>query len=188
MRKLIVQQWVTADNIAAEPDGGLSFVNGEPFAADDTSPFKVEMMRFINSVDTMILGANTYMQSKDYWPNADDQGEYGEKLNSMTKFVASASIEEAPWGRFSPATITRDPVATVRTIKEQDGKDMWLWGSLRLMYSLQDAGVIDEIRLLVCPTSRGEGLRLFTDRRDLRLLEATAFDSGVALMRYAINN
>ena len=30
MRKLIVQQWVTADNIAAEPDGGLSFVAGNP--------------------------------------------------------------------------------------------------------------------------------------------------------------
>ena len=31
MRKLIVQQWVTVDNIAAEEDGGLSFVSGEPF-------------------------------------------------------------------------------------------------------------------------------------------------------------
>jgi hypothetical protein len=32
MRKLIVQQWVTVDNIAAEEDGGLSFVSGEPFS------------------------------------------------------------------------------------------------------------------------------------------------------------
>src|SRR4051812_27375511 len=69
MRKLIVQQWVTVDNIAAEEDGGLSFVSGEPFAENDTSPFKASVMGFIDSVDTMILGANTYAQSKDYWPN-----------------------------------------------------------------------------------------------------------------------
>jgi len=30
MRRLVVQQWV--DNIAAEEDGGLSFVLGEPFS------------------------------------------------------------------------------------------------------------------------------------------------------------
>ena len=34
MRKLIVQQWVTVDNVAAEEDGGLSFVSGEPFEFD----------------------------------------------------------------------------------------------------------------------------------------------------------
>jgi hypothetical protein len=32
-------------------------------------------MGFIDSVDTMILGANTYAQAKDCWPNSDDQGE-----------------------------------------------------------------------------------------------------------------
>jgi len=59
MRKLIVQQWVTVDNIAAEEDGGLSFVSGEPFSETDTSAFKSSLMGFIDSVDTMILGANT---------------------------------------------------------------------------------------------------------------------------------
>ncbi|WP_254678555.1 hypothetical protein [Arthrobacter sp. 24S4-2] len=68
MRKLIVQQWVTVDDIAAEEDGGLSFVSGEPFSETDTSAFKASVMGFIDSVDTMILGANTYAQSKDYWP------------------------------------------------------------------------------------------------------------------------
>ncbi len=185
MRRLLVQQWVTADSIVAEPDGGLGFVSGEPFAEGDSSPFRAEMMRFIDSVDTMLLGANTYHQSRDYWPRATDQGEYGQKLNTMTKLVASTTIDDAPWGDFSPATVTRDPVSAVRALKEQDGKDLWLWGSLRLMHDLQSAGVVDEYRLLVCPTTRGQGHRLFLDRHDLRLVEATAFDSGVVLVRYA---
>jgi hypothetical protein len=92
MRKLIVQQWVTVHNIAAEEDGGLSFVPGEPFDdAVTTNPFQNNLMGFIDSVDTMILGANTYAQTKDYWPNAADQGEYGRKLNNFAKFVASST-------------------------------------------------------------------------------------------------
>jgi dihydrofolate reductase len=82
--------------------------------------------------------------------------------------------------------VTRDPVATIRELKEQSGKDIWLWGSLTLMRSLMEADVVDEIRMLVCPTSRGKGMRMFEDRQDLKLLEATAFENGVVLMRYAI--
>jgi dihydrofolate reductase len=154
MRKLIVQQWVTVDNIAAEEDGGLSFVSGEPFSEKTNPAFKASVMGFIDSVDTMMLGANTYAQSKDYWPYADEQGEYGEKLNNLTKFVVSSKLDDAPWDDFPAATVTRDPVATIRELKEQSGMDIWLWGSLTLMHSLLAAGVVDEVRMLVCPASR----------------------------------
>ncbi len=186
-RKLIVQQWVTVDNIAAEEDGGLSFVSGEPF--DDAvtdNPFQNSMMSFIDSVDTMILGANTYTQSKDYWPHAEDQGEYGRKLNNCTKFVASSKLDDAPWGDFPAATVTRDPAATIKALKGQRGKDIWLWGSLTLMHSLLDAGLVDEIRLLVCPVSRGKGTRVFADRQDLKPIEATLFENGVTILRHEI--
>jgi dihydrofolate reductase len=186
VRKLVVQQWVTVDNIAAEEDGGLSFVSGEPFSETTNPAFKASVMRFIDSVDTMILGANTYAQAKDYWPYADDQGEYGQKLNNLTKFVASSKLDEAPWGDFPAATVTRDPAVTIRELKEQSGKDIWLWGSLKLMHSLLDAGVVDEVRMLVCPASRGKGTHVFEDSQDLKLVEATGFENGVALLRYEI--
>ena len=187
-RKLIVQQWVTVDNIAAEEDGGLSFVTVEPFS-DRTEPaYKDSIMGLIDSVDTLIIGANTYAQSVGYWPTASDQGEYGDKLNALTKVVASSTLEEAPWGEFAAASVTRDPVATIRDLKQHDGKDLWLWGSLTLMRSLLAAGVVDELRLMVCPTSRGKGTRVFDDRQDLALVEATGFENGVVLMRYAITS
>lgn len=187
-RKLVVQQWVTVDNIAAEEDGGLSFVSAEPFSEKTNSAFKSNLMGFIDSVDTMILGANTYAMSKDYWPYAEDQGEYGEKLNNLNRFVASSKLDDAPWGDFPASTVTRDPVATVQELKTQNGKDIWLWGSLQLMHSLLDAGVVDEVRMLVCPSSRGKGTRVFEDRQDLKPVEATLFDNGVTLLRYGIRN
>jgi hypothetical protein len=129
MRKLMVQQWVTVDNIAAEEDGGLSFVSSEPFSEKTDPAFKARVTGFIDSVDATIPGANTYTQSKGYWSYADDQGEYGEKLNSLTKFVASSRLNDAPWGDFPAATVTRDPVATIQELKERSAKDIWLWGA-----------------------------------------------------------
>jgi dihydrofolate reductase len=186
MRKLVVQQWVTVDNIAAEEDGGLSFVSGEPFSEATNPAFKASLMGLIDSVDTMILGATTYAQSKGYWPYADDQGEYGKKLNELTKVVASSKLDDAPWGDFPAATVTRDPAATVRELKAQSGKDIWLWGSLTLMRSLLEAGLVDEVRMLVCPATRGKGTRIFEDRHDLTLVEGTSFDNGLLLLRYEI--
>ncbi len=188
MRKLIVQQWMTVDNIVAEEDGGLGFVSAAPFSETSNPALKERVLGLVDAVDTLILGANTYAQSKDYWPYADDQGEYGKKLNSLTKFVASSKLETAPWGDFPAATVTRDAVATVRELKQQDGKDIWLWGSLTLMRSLLDAGEVDEVTFLVSPVSRGNGTRMFTSRKDLHAIEATAYDNGLVILRYAIRD
>jgi dihydrofolate reductase len=57
---------------------------------------------------------------------------------------------------------------------------------LKFVHSLLDAGVVDEVRMLVCPASRGEGTRVFEDWQDLKLVEATSFENGVALLRYEI--
>jgi dihydrofolate reductase len=184
MRKFIVQQWVTVDNIAAEEDGRLSFVTAQPFAVSTDEDFKASVMEFVDTVDTMILGANTYAMSKDYWPTAEDQGAYGEKFNRLTKFVASTKLRDAPWGNFPAATITHDPVATIRELKQQSGKDIVLWGSLTLMQSMFDADLVDEVQLRICPTTRGQGTYMFKDRRDMNLIEAKSFENGIVLLRY----
>ena len=54
------------------------------------------------------------------------------------------------------------------------------------MHSLLDAGVVDEVQMRLCPASRGKGTRIFEDRQDLKLVEATSFENGVVLLRYQI--
>jgi dihydrofolate reductase len=56
------------------------------------------------------------------------------------------------------------------------------------MHSLLEAGVVDEVRMLVCPASRGKGTRIFEDWQDLKLVEGTSFENGVVLLRYEIQN
>ncbi|MGH3381036.1 MAG: hypothetical protein ACRDP6_40510 [Actinoallomurus sp.] len=54
------------------------------------------------------------------------------------------------------------------------------------MHSLLDAGVVDEVRMMVCPASRGNGTRVFKDRHDLKPIEATCFENGIVTLRYEI--
>jgi riboflavin biosynthesis pyrimidine reductase len=54
------------------------------------------------------------------------------------------------------------------------------------MHSMLAAGVVDEVQMRVCPASRGKGTRIFEDRQDLKLVEATSFENGVVLLRYEI--
>ena len=159
----------------------------QPFAVSSDEDFKASAMEFIDSVDTMIIGANTYAMARDYWPTASDQGAYGEKLNRLTKVVASTTLPDAPWGTFPAATITQDAVSTVQELKRRSGKDIWLWGSLMVMRSMFAADLVDEVQLRVCPTSRGKGSTVFDDRRDMRLVEATPFANGIVLLRYAVS-
>lgn len=186
MRKLIAQQFVTLDNIAAENDGGMGFVGdyGVDWNEAQDQSFKAEALRFMDEVDTMILGATTYKMFAAGWPDATNQGEFGDRLNGLRKYVASRTLTEAPWGDWSAATITADPAATVREIKHAAGKDIVLWGSLTLMRDLVDENLIDEYYLRICPATRGEGVRLFNAWQDLTLLEAKAHDRGMITARY----
>jgi hypothetical protein len=102
MRKLIVQQWVTVDNIAAEEDGGLSFVSGEPFSEKTNPAFKASVMGFIDSVDTMILGANTYAQSKDYWPTPTSRASTARSSTTSPSSSSRRSWMTPPGATFPP--------------------------------------------------------------------------------------
>jgi hypothetical protein len=56
------------------------------------------------------------------------------------------------------------------------------------MHSLLDAGVVDQITLLVRPTSRGKGTRIFEDQQDLKPLEATLFETESSFCATGLKN
>lgn len=73
-------------------------------------------------------------------------------------------------------------------LRRQSGKGAVVWGSLTLAQSLMRAGLVDECQLYLCPGVLGAGKLLFAPDAGLqamRLLEATRYDSGVILLRYA---
>jgi dihydrofolate reductase len=190
MRKVVVQQFVTLDGYAAGPNGELDFVTEAGAAADPTSgPFVENQLAFIESVDTILLGAVTYRMFAAYWPEQTTETQaIADALNATPKVVFSRTLESAPWGSWEPARLVSGSAEEeVRRLKAEPGKDMVVWGSLALSDSLMRAGLVDEYRLQVCPVVLGSGKRLFEDglaTQWLTHLETSTYDQMVA-MRYA---
>jgi dihydrofolate reductase len=187
MRRIILQQFSTIDGLAANERGDTDFVSEYSQQPDES--FIHEATEFLDTVDTMILGRKTYELFAGYWPDASgDDAEFGKKLNALHKHVVSSTLKEAPWGKWEPAEIiSSDPVKQIRAIKDDQGKDIVIWGSITLATELLKSGLIDEIQLRVIPVVLGQGRQLFegdVDSLKLKLIEANPHDRGLVSLRY----
>jgi dihydrofolate reductase len=184
MRNVIVQEFVTLDGYAAGPSGELDFI-AESTNVDSTAGDAVDaQLRFLETIDTILLGAVTYRMFAQYWPEqTTDTEAIADALNSTPKVVFSRTLEQAPWGAWGEATIVRASAADeVRRLKQDDGKDMVVWGSLALAASLMAEGLVDEYKLWLCPIVLGVGKRLFPEGlspQSMTWLETKPYEGGV---------
>ena len=116
------------------------------------------------------------------WPGQTD--DFAQRMNTIRKYVFSSTLASADW---SNSTIVRgDVVAQVTKLKEQDGRDLALFGHGRLAQALRENGLIDELRLSIHPVLAGAGLPQFTngDKTRLTLVSAKTFATGVVVLSY----
>ena len=76
----------------------------------------------------------------------------------------------------------------MKRLKQESGKDLFVFGSARLSDSLMTAGLFDEYRLCLAPIVLGEGTPLWKPRQSplpLKLLESRVLSTGGILLRYA---
>jgi dihydrofolate reductase len=174
-RNVVASLYVTLDGYIDEP-GQWSF----PFWSEEASQFKA---RELFASDALLLGRLTYEGFAAAWPTMD-AGEFGEKMNSMPKYVASRTLQTATWN----ATIIQGDVAeAVRALTQEDGGDLLLAGSGQLVDYLSGHDLIDEYRLMVHPVILGGGTkRLFANapRRTLTLVDSVRFPTGVVVQTY----
>ena len=110
-------------------------------------------------------------------------GDFGRKMNSMPKHVASRTLTEAEW---NAAIIEGDLGEAIAELKKGDGGDLLIYGSGTLVDELTRLGLIDEYRLMVHPVLVGKGKRLFdtSPERTLQLAEVKTTSTGVAVLTY----
>src|SRR5688572_215163 len=100
MRKVIFQQWVSIDGYAADKNGEVRFIE----SSTDSKYSDQEQLKWLDTIDTIILGANTYKLFVEFWPTAtNDQEVIADKLNSIPKIVFSKTLVKAPWGKWPEA-------------------------------------------------------------------------------------
>jgi dihydrofolate reductase len=185
MGRLIVEQIVSVDGYAAEPDGGIDFMQ----AADTANPNDEDQLAFLQYVDAILLGATTYRMFAGYWPIADpDIDVVAEPINRLPKFVVSNTLTAAPWGDGSVDILRGDGVDSAWALKQRFDAIV-VWGSLTLADALLEAGLVDELRLRVVPVLIGAG-RSFTPatlgQRRLELERVVSHPSGHVGMTYRL--
>jgi dihydrofolate reductase len=103
----------------------------------------------------------------------------------VPKVAVSATLERADWNN---TTLVSDDLAEyVKELKERPGKEIAMFGSVRLTASLLELGLVDELRVMVFPVLLGEGVSMFSTlngRVPLELWRTTTFRSGNVLLVY----
>jgi dihydrofolate reductase len=181
-----VQEFVTVDGLAAGPNGETGFI---PEGTRGDSGVAENQMRFMDTIDTIVLGRATYEMFAGYWPTATgEDAPFAKKINATPKIVFSKTLDRAPWGSWDEATITRDdPRDEIPRLREGEGKHLVVWGSLSLVHSLTEAGLVDEYQLWLLPVVLGGGRPLFAEgvgSIPMELLEAKTSEKGATLLRY----
>jgi dihydrofolate reductase len=179
MRKVKLAMYVSLDGVVENPAWT------GPFWNDELAKLQQD---YLFSSDALLLGRVTYEGFAAAWPKMTGTGEFGERMNSLPKHVASRTLQSGEW---NATIITGDVKLEVARLKEQAGGDLLIYGSGGLVNSLTRAGLIDEYRLMVNPVIVGSGKRIFQGlasdfaTTNLRLASATTTSAGVAVLTYA---
>jgi dihydrofolate reductase len=131
------------------------------------------------------LGRNTYAGFAAAWPTMPGTGEFGEKMNTMPKYVVSSTLDKVEWA--GSKLITGNLFDEVRKLKKGPGQDLLLSGSAQLFNALAQENLIDLYRFMLHPIILGKGKRLFADgveRRVLTLTESKALAAGIVIQEY----
>jgi dihydrofolate reductase len=164
MGKLVVTEFITLDGVMQDPGGAEkdSFDRGgwafQFDRGDEGNKFKFDELM---AADAQLLGRVTYEGFAKAWPTMEGTGEFGEKMNSMPKVVVSKTIEDPSWE--NTTVLSGDLAEGVAKLKDQYEGDILVAGSAQLVQGLLDAGLVDELHLMVFPVLLGAGKKLFAD-------------------------
>ena len=184
MGKIVVTEFVSLDGVIEDPGGAEDFKYGgwsfEISRGDEGDKFKLEEAF---ASEALLLGRVTYEGFAAAWPSRE--GEFADKFNTMPKYVVSSTLVEPEWN--NSIVLNGDLVAEVAKLKQQHDGDIVVHGSARLVQSLIEHDLVDELRLMVYPVVLGSGRRLFgetSDKKTLRLADSKVVGDGVTILTY----
>jgi dihydrofolate reductase len=184
MGRIVVTEFVSLDGVMEAPGGGEGYkYDGWTFEIDrgeEGDRFKLD--ETLGS-EALLLGRVTYEGFAAAWPSV--KGEFGDKFNSMPKYVVSSTLQEPTWNN---STVLRgDLVEEVSKLRQALDGDILVNGSAQLVQALLEHDLVDELRLMVFPVVLGTGKRLFgdtSDKKPLRLVDSRTVGDGVAILIY----
>ena len=185
MRKIILNLAVTLDGYIEGPNGEIDWLGMGGDSPDD-SMAEAHFDEFLATIDAIFYGRLSYEKWGEYQPAKDaslPEKKLWDGVHSKKKYVFSNSLKTV---NGKADLINSDILDKVQDIKNQPGKDIWLYGGAGLITTFMNLGLVDTYLLAVFPVILGDGKPLFTDiknRIGLTFKKATP-GSGVILLEY----
>jgi dihydrofolate reductase len=188
MGKIVISTNVSLDGVVQDPDGGEGFRLGGWFVQDGGKDLeewgKVEYDEALRT-EALLLGRHSDEWFGSRW--ASRPGEWADRLNSLPKYVVSATLKDPKWTNVT--VLKGDVVEEVTRLKQELDGDIVVYASYQLGRELIEHDLVDELRLFVFPVVLGAGERLFgetSDKKPIRLVDSRTVGNGLAFLTYEI--
>jgi dihydrofolate reductase len=186
MGKIVVSENVSVDGVVEDPTGEEGSARGGWFLRmtdADREAFAAVELAEAQDASALLHGRRTDASFGARWTSRT--GAWADRLNGLPKYVVSSTLSEPRW---SPATVLAgEVVAEVSALRRRVEGDIVVYASIRLVRTLLEHDLVDELRLIVHPVVVGAGERLVagTDRaRPWCLVDTRAVGTGLALLTY----
>jgi dihydrofolate reductase len=185
MGKIIVSDNVSLDGVIQDPAGDEGFrVGGWVGLIKDRPELGKFALDEALGAEALLLGRRTYEWLAARWPSRS--GELADRLNSLPKYVVSSTLEHPDWSN-SMVLESDDLLSEVSKLKHELEGEIVVPASFRLVRTLMEHDLVDELRLRIFPVVLGAGNRLFgetTDKKAMRLVDTQTIEGEVVFLTY----
>ncbi len=174
MRKIKLYIAASIDGYIAYPDGGLDWLSEYPI----TPEFDYGYNSFYESIDSVIMGGKSYRDilNMDVIYPYKDKTSYIITRNTNNQ----SSIKNVQF-------LSENIIEIIHSLKEQQGKDIWLVGGGEIISMLLENDLVDEMLITYIPKILGDGVPLFPKMQiesKWQLLNSKPYGNGVLSIEY----
>jgi dihydrofolate reductase len=169
MRRVRYSVAMTLDGYVAGPKGESDWIVMDP---------EIDFSALFARFDTFLLGRKTYEVTR---------GSSGGSMRGTKSYVFSTTLRQAD---NRGVLVSNDPAGTVARLKQEPGKDIWLFGGAGLFGSLLGLGLVDRVEVAIIPVILGGGVPFSHDqqrRAELQLVDHRVYPAtGTVSLTYTV--
>ncbi|MDX1583089.1 MAG: dihydrofolate reductase family protein [Thermoanaerobaculia bacterium] len=170
MRPVVYSVAMSLDGFIAGPDDDYDWIPVD---------VGIDWEAFLHRFDTSLVGGRSFEMTRRA-PEAALPG-------NMRHYVFSQTHrqEDHP----DVTIVSENGAEVVRGLREEEGKEIWLFGGGELFASLLADRVVDVVELALVPILLGDGrpfMKSLDQRVRLELEKTTPLEQGVVLLRYRV--
>jgi len=185
MRKLKLQVQISVDGfISTGPNDEQKWVT---WAWEE---IRQHVLDLLDPSDTILIGRKLAVDYIPYWLDVntkpdDPMYEVAQRIVPAKKVVFTKTLDKSMWNNtvIAKGNLTDE----VNKLKNQNGKEIIVYGGSSFVSSLIKEGLIDEFHLFVNPVALGHGGAIFDQLKNIqqmKLKNSIVYPCGIVLLHY----